>query len=270
MNKAELIQKLEDIEWEDFEVKAAKDAVPKSSWETVSAFSNTAGGWLVFGIHKHGKNYDVIGVSNPEKIEQDFTTTLRGTKFNRTIEVTSKKYDLNGHTVLAFYIPQRVHMDKPIYYNSQKNTFIRTGSGDQRATQEEIDSFYRESSFSRKDGRETVLSINALDPAAVDRFRNYIRVSRPEHRYNFIGTPELLEKLGIIKDDKVTYGGLLLFGSEDEIQKMFTDFRVEYLEVPGISYEDGPARYSYRLSSEANLIDTYFSIFSRLSKFSHL
>jgi len=65
MNKAELIEKLEDIEWEDFEVKEAKSEVPKNSWSTVSAFSNTAGGWLVFGINKTGKSYSITGVSNP-------------------------------------------------------------------------------------------------------------------------------------------------------------------------------------------------------------
>lgn len=46
MKKQELIKKLQDIEWQDFEVKEAKSAVPKSSWKTVSAFCNTAGGWL--------------------------------------------------------------------------------------------------------------------------------------------------------------------------------------------------------------------------------
>jgi len=43
MNKQKFIQKLGDIEWEDFEVKEAKLEVPKNSWDTVSAFSNTAG-----------------------------------------------------------------------------------------------------------------------------------------------------------------------------------------------------------------------------------
>ena len=46
MNKEELIKRLEDIEWEDFEVKEAHSELPKSSWDTVSAFSNTAGGWF--------------------------------------------------------------------------------------------------------------------------------------------------------------------------------------------------------------------------------
>lgn len=42
MTKDELIAKLRDIEWEDFEVKAAKSELPKNVWESVSAFSNTS------------------------------------------------------------------------------------------------------------------------------------------------------------------------------------------------------------------------------------
>lgn len=35
MKKEELIERLEDIEWEDFEVKEAKSEIPKSGWETM-------------------------------------------------------------------------------------------------------------------------------------------------------------------------------------------------------------------------------------------
>lgn len=51
MNKNQLIAKLNDIEWEDFEVKEAQSEIPKISWETESAFSNTSGGWKTYTGH---------------------------------------------------------------------------------------------------------------------------------------------------------------------------------------------------------------------------
>lgn len=50
MTKDELLSRLNGIEWNDFEIKEAKSEVPKTAWETVSAFSNSYGGWIVFGI----------------------------------------------------------------------------------------------------------------------------------------------------------------------------------------------------------------------------
>jgi len=184
MNEKELINRLEDIEWEDFEVKEAKIKVPKSIWETVSAFSNTAGGWIIFGVKKEGKDYRVTGVDNPEKIESDFITTLRGSKFNKKITVKSKKYVISGKSVLGFYMSSVSATDKPVYFNSQINTFIRTGSGDQRATKEEIDAMYRNSSFDKKDEEITSCTIEDLDERTIDRYRTYLKNIDPDHRYN--------------------------------------------------------------------------------------
>jgi ATP-dependent DNA helicase RecG len=42
MTREILLQRLSDIEWDDFEVKEASRELPKNIWETVSAFSNTS------------------------------------------------------------------------------------------------------------------------------------------------------------------------------------------------------------------------------------
>jgi predicted HTH transcriptional regulator len=39
MNRQQLLERLQDIEWDDFEVKTAQTDVPKDVWETVSAFA---------------------------------------------------------------------------------------------------------------------------------------------------------------------------------------------------------------------------------------
>ncbi len=67
MTKDQLIQKLTSLEWEDFEVKAAKSELPKSVWETVSAFSNTNGGWIILGVTEKGEDFEITGVGNAEK-----------------------------------------------------------------------------------------------------------------------------------------------------------------------------------------------------------
>jgi predicted HTH transcriptional regulator len=43
MDKNTLLQRLTDIEWDDFEVKKSSDDLPRNTWETVCAFSNTSG-----------------------------------------------------------------------------------------------------------------------------------------------------------------------------------------------------------------------------------
>jgi predicted HTH transcriptional regulator len=55
MTKNDLLKRLSDIEWDDFEVKRAETELPKSTWETVSAFANCAGGGIVFGVSQHSK-----------------------------------------------------------------------------------------------------------------------------------------------------------------------------------------------------------------------
>ena len=265
MDKEELIRKLEDIEWEDFEVKEAKSDVPKSSWETVSAFSNTNGGWLIFGVKKEGKTYFTQGVQNPEKVEHDFIGVLRDKqKFNKIIEVTCKKYNLENNIVLGFYIPKKHAREKPIYFNDQKNTFIRTGSGDQRATPEEIDTMYRNASFEEKDQELTSFKVEDLDKEAIKQYRNFFLQVNPAHRYNTLSDVEFLQKLGIIKENKITFAGLFLFGTEDILTETIANYRIEYLEIEGISYEDAPTRYNYRISSEKNVFFTFFDIYERL------
>ena len=270
MTKEELINKLTDLEWEDFEVKEAKEDIPKSAWETVSAFSNSSGGWLIFGVKQIGQTFESYGVKNPEKIEQDFLAILRsGQKFNVPINPTCSKYTIDGNSILAFYIP--VSKNKPVYFNSQSNTFIRRGSADQKATKEEIDSLYRDQTFGTKTS-ELALGTSLLDlrDKSIREYRDYMSRFNSSVSYNRMELDDFLVKMRIIDRDtkQCTFAGLLFFGNRDSIENFFPDFRVDLFEIPGTSNQDSSSRYSFRLSEDdyENLWEVYFECFKRLRK----
>lgn len=270
MNKEELIAKLADLEWEDFEVKEAKGEVPKSAWETVSAFSNTAGGWLVFGLKQKGSSFEVVEMTNPEKIEQDFLATLRGgQKFNTVINPTCAKYNLDGATVLAFYIP--VSPNKPVYYNTQSNTYIRRGSADQKATQAEIDALYRDQTFGTKSSELAIgTSYTHLKEKSIREYRDYMSRFNADVSYNRMELDEFLIKMRVLDREtkQCTFAGLLFFGKRESVEEFFADFRIDLLEIPGTSYSDAISRYTFRLSEDdyENLWEAYFECFKRLRK----
>ncbi len=160
--------------------------------------------------------------------------------------------------MLAFFIPSAYAKDKPIYFNSPQNTFIRTGSGDQRATKEEIDAMYRNSSFDKKDEQLTKFSFEDLDKETIRRYRNQIKNIDPSHRYNEVSAKKMLEMMRIIIDDKVTVGGVLVFGTEDAVNKVVNDFRIEYLEVMGASFAEAPNRYEYRMPIQKTFTNIIF------------
>jgi ATP-dependent DNA helicase RecG len=70
MTRDELLARLQSIEWSDIEFKEAAWAVPKSALETVSAFANTTGGHLVFGVEQAN------GTFTNHKAEKSFRLRL--------------------------------------------------------------------------------------------------------------------------------------------------------------------------------------------------
>lgn len=63
------------------EIKKCSDSVPRSVWETYSAFANTRGGVILLGVTEHKdrpleSRFEITGVSDSEKIETDFFNML--------------------------------------------------------------------------------------------------------------------------------------------------------------------------------------------------
>ena len=268
MKKEDLLSRLNGVEWNDFEVKEAKNEVPKSAWETVSAFSNSYGGWIVFGIKETGNRgkstFEIQGVEQVEKIERDFVNVLRSVdKFNKRIAVQTVKFEIEGKNVLAFYIPMSEY--KPVYINVPTNTYIRIGSGDQRATDYEVRAMQRDQAFGKKSNEAVFGScFSDINQGSFQDFRAYLRAFNPELSYNTLSDTDFAVKTGIMFNGLLSVGGLLMFGNIDAILRYNPDFLIDYMEIPGTSIQDASARYTFRMQEQENIWEYYKVIIQRL------
>ena len=264
MTKEELVKRLRDIEWDDFEVKAAKSNLPKNIWETVSAFSNCSGGWIVLGIIQTGSVFDIQGVNNIEKLEQDFFSTLRSKKFNVPLFASIHRYEIDDKNIIAFYLPSSDV--KPVYFGSLENTFIRMGSGDQRATQQEIMSMIRDQSFgiqSQKSIPDT--NIDMLNRDALTDFRGEVRHWGLVSHLDSVSDEDFCKGVGITDcSGQLTYGGLIMFGKSPHTFNFVPTFCADYVEIPGTGTEAITNNYTYRIPEQQNLWEASRIILRRL------
>ena len=152
-------------------LKQNKKHITLGTWETVSSFSNTKGGWICFGISEdEDEKLFISGVQNL-KMKQDFLNVLhdrtKNTKFNTYIAALLPENRLitkDRLEVLAFWTPPKNINERPVYFNNDKNnTFIRVGEADIWADSETINTFFRDQLFGVKVGELTDFGIKTID-----------------------------------------------------------------------------------------------------------
>ncbi|MEI8012385.1 MAG: ATP-binding protein [Candidatus Omnitrophota bacterium] len=152
MNRDQLLKRLSGIEWDDFEVKEARVALPDDIAKTISAFSNTTGGHIVFGVKDNDGKFTIGGVESPDKIQNDFIMLLRGEKFNIPLSSKGDVHHIDGKAVLVFRIEEMPRQAKPVYFNGDiRNTFVRIGASTQKASKPEVERMLREASEKTSD-----------------------------------------------------------------------------------------------------------------------
>lgn len=91
MNMQELRQIIYSGEKVDVECKKAESSIPKSVYESYSAFANAKGGYIVLGVDEDKKKtkpeerYLIQGTGNPSRQLEDFWNTINSDKVNINI-----------------------------------------------------------------------------------------------------------------------------------------------------------------------------------------
>lgn len=270
MDRDELMRRLEGFEWNDFEVKAAQTNVPKDAYETVSAFSNTSGGWLVFGVRQESGGFEVVGVVEVDRVQNNFLSALRtGQKTSRIVAPDERLLQCDGKPVLVFYIPELARSDKPLYLDGDiRRTFVRKGGSDFKCSNDEMQRFLRDAGAQRHDSEPVDEDVErCFDTATLHWYR--AEFNRHNHgKLDEATDLEFLDHWGLLaeRDGRrvPTCASILLFGTPAAVNRLLPRPVVDFQIVPS-SYDEerGEERWSDRIVVEENLLSGWRLLLER-------
>ena len=259
------------------EAKTAQGGLPKSIWETYSAFANTLGGIILLGVtEKSDKSFDTIDLKNTDKLIKDFWDIVNNPKKVSANLLSSKdvyELEVNGDHIVVINVPRADRSYRPVYIDGNPlNTYRRNGEGDYKCTHEEYQSMVRDASVKTQD--MLVLSemdLSVFNMESVHGYRQRMKYSRPSHVWEQLDDESFLQKIGAIgigDDSKKhpTSAGLLMFGNEYDIVREFNNYFLDYQEQ-----YDPQNRWTDRIISSSgdwsgNVYDFYFRVYNKLQQ----
>ncbi len=222
------------------EAKKSLGGLPKSIWETYSAFANTLGGIILLGVREEkDKSLHPVRLPDPQKLVDEFWTIINDTSKVSANILTRKHVEIVGvdeSQFIAITIPRASRQDRPIYIGNDPylGSYKRNGEGDYRCEAEEVDSMLRERGKTARDMRAVIgMDMRALDKNSVKTYRELVLNVRPHTPLVHLDEKAFLQKIGVlIKDDKEVLrpscAGLLMLGKPKKIKEVFPHYHLSF------------------------------------------
>ena len=268
MTQDELIELLSAHEWRDAEFKEAQRDVPRSAYETVSAFANTEGGHLVFGVRKNGQEFEVVGVLDVDRIQSDFLTTLRQReKISVIVNVREELHKHGESDLLIFYVPEVHRSEKPVFLNGDiRRSYVRSGGCDVRCSDNERNRFLMDAAAERFDSQPVDFDQGTAFDAEDIKWYRAVYEGRPGNRsYATLSDIAFLNEMGLLVERhgqrSPSRAAILLFGTNATFRQLLPRPVVDCQRfLLTRDRADAGERWSDRLVFDENLIRTWQSL----------
>ena len=103
-------------ETSNIELKAARNGEPEKLYDSLSSFSNTKGGVIIFGIDEK-KDYEICGVKNPDTLE--IKVVEQSNEMTPIVRPLITFCEYQGQTIMAAEIAELDVFSKPCYYTGK-------------------------------------------------------------------------------------------------------------------------------------------------------
>ncbi len=224
MTREELLQIILDVqeyksELPNVDAKTAKGGTPKRLFESLSSFSNHVGGGVILLGIDENKDFEVVGVDDPHRIQED-VSSLAASEMGPALRPEFTVEQIDGKTIVAIEVPELPSNQKPCFYKPaglQGGSYIRVGNTNRRMTDYEIFGYVSSRQQPMFDVEPVAgATLDDLDLTRLENFVNSLKRSRPDAAYLNRPLEEVLMQLRIISRSNgelaPTLAGLLVFG----------------------------------------------------------
>jgi ATP-dependent DNA helicase RecG len=183
------------------EVKESKRKLSGSITDTLSAFANGSGGYIILGLSEKAGFTPVQGF-NARSMQEALSQACE--KMTPVVRPTIMTCPFEGSNLVFAQIDEMLPRDKPCFVTAlgaYSGSFIRTGDGDRRMTAYEVERLMEEHAQPAYDAEMVAdASIDDLNPALVHGFLERQRESHP-HVFADHSDTEMLRELRVLVRD---------------------------------------------------------------------
>ncbi|GAB2025192.1 putative DNA binding domain-containing protein [Lactovum odontotermitis] len=229
------------------EYKSSKTSLSKSLFESISSFANTKGGIIFLGVGekmdtKGKKHYPVEGIDNPQRQEEILSQQLTDPNVlsYNSVESFVIQGTPSGKSFIKISVAEAPDNKKPVLVRIKDSKvmvpFIRVGSSDKIAKDEELKSLIRHQSDELDVDVLCNYSVDDLDKTSINDYRRRVEANPKFEHYQSFSLTEFLEKIGVIATDRksgqvgITAGGLLFFGKSFPLLQNFPHFQMDLFD----------------------------------------
>lgn len=199
MNMQELKELIYQGEKVDIECKKAEKNVPKSAYESYSAFANTKGGYIILGVREDKTKTDpkdrfiIQGIEDAPKQKEDFWNTINGNKVNINLLTDDDVGIVEDGSIrlIVIHVPRADFNMRPVYVgeNPYKGTYKRNHEGDYHATEHEIRGMIRDQNPEGNDNQIIeYYTMDDIDKETLRKYRQIFEIRNDGHVWNSILT----------------------------------------------------------------------------------